>query len=377
MRKKMMINSRLLAVSAVALTALLAGIGSVAAQDPAAAGEMLCLHFAGDSPDLLLELHRGVIMSGTVPLTMCGLRAGDSYLLALRGRGFETRRGTLSIDSSGKPSIQGNRLGTFARNFVPGWGSIREERYRSGWTDIISIAASGMISLREYNEYTHIENRLTILNEQLAAATTAEERQSIRVDANRASRDLNVQNDHRKRCLAYTAYLYGFQLIDPWFVGNPPKAEVTAGGSVIEMSGSGESTVKAALLSLVRPGRGQFYQGKTGRGTFYSLVTALGVLVSLENLNKYEKAVDAYELNLDYYYGSDTVDEKEYYSSRSDEYWADVEKTRRWRNISYGVLAGFWAAGFVDAFFPGSDATPPMGLTYSVGPSHAYLVYKF
>jgi hypothetical protein len=377
MRKKKKINSRSLAVSAVALTALILVVGSADARNPADADDMLCLHFTGDSKDLLVELHRGVIMSGTLPLTVCGLRAGDSYLLALRGRGFETRRGILTIDESGKPSVRGNRLGTFARNIVPGWGSIREERSRDGWTDIISIAAAGMISLMEYNEYTHIENRLAILNEQLSAATTAGERQRIRIDANRASRDLNVQNDHRKRCLAYTAYLYGFQLIDPWFVGNPPKAKVITGGSVIEVSGSGESAFKAAFLSLVRPGRGQFYQGKIVRGTFYSLATALGVLVSLDHLNKYEEAVNAYELNLEYYYRSDTVDEKEYYSSRSDEYWADVEKTRRWRNISYGLLAGVWAAGVMDAFFPVSDAAPPMGLTYSLGPSHAYLVYRF
>jgi hypothetical protein len=173
------------------------------------------------------------------------------------------------------------------------------------------------------------------------------------------------------------AWVYGFQLIDPWFVGNPPKSEVSEGGYAVEMKGSRANTVKAAALSLIRPGRGQFYQGKSGRGTFLSIATAAGVLISLDYLNQYDEAVNAYELNLEYYHEAETVSEREYYRGRSNEYWADVEKTRRWRNISYGVLAGVWAAGVIDTFFPGREDAPASSLTYSVGPSHALLVYRF
>ena len=325
-----------------AVACLLAAASVVLPVRPASAqgNDSLCVYFTGDSPDLLVEVHRGAVMSGTVPLTLCDLHAGESYAIVLRGRGFELRRGTLSLDGDGRPSVKGNRLGTFARNLVPGWGSIHEGRVDAGRTDLISLVPTGLVLLREEREYRHIENRLTVLNDALGSTDDPEERQAIRIDANRASRDLNVQNTHRKRLLAYSAYLYGFQLIDPWLVGNPPKAKVTSGGSVIEMTGSGESTLKAAVLSLLRPGRGQFYQGKGVRGTLFSLASAAGVLVALENLNKYDKAVDAYELNLEYYYRAGSADAKGYYSGRSDEYWDDVEKTRRWRNISYGVLAG-------------------------------------
>ena len=212
---------------------------------------------------------------------------------------------------------------------------------------------------------------------QLEAADDVETRQKTRIDANKASRELNVQNDYRKRVFGYTAFMYAFQLIDPWLIGNPPKAGVSSNGSVVEIRGSGSSTVKAALLSLVRPGRGQFYQGKTTRGSIFSIATTVGVYVSLYNLNRYEEAVNLYELNVEYFNTAQTAENKEYFSSRSDAYWADVEKTTRWRNVSYILTAGVWAMGVVDAFIPGSEDAPPNDISFDIGPRHAALVYRF
>ena len=351
--------------------------GDVYAQGSPGKRDSLCIHFSGDSRDLMVTLQRGIILSGTVPLTLCDLEPGLTYGITVRGRGFEVRKGYLSLDGNGVPSIRGNRLGTFAKNILPGYGSIRVGRKEAGWSDMISIVAAGLVTLRENNEYQHIENRYSILMEQLEDADNVEDRQRIRIDAHTASRDLNVQNTHRKRCLGFMAYMYAFQLIDPWIVGNPPKARVTAGGSVVELEGSGSSTVKAALLSLFRPGRGQFYQGKRSRGMFYSLASTAGVIVALDYLNKYEEAVNAYEINLEYFYAAETVEKMEHFRQRSSEYWADVDKTRKWRNISYGVLAGIWAAGIIDTFIPGSEDAPPSDLSLSVGPTHASLVYRF
>ena len=351
--------------------------GHAHAQTSPGARDSLCIYFSGDSRDLLIELRRGVILSGTVPVTLCDLQPGLTYDMTVRGRGFEVRRGYLSLDGNGVPSVRGNRLGTFARNILPGWGSIHVERKDAGWSDMISITLTGMITLREQKEYSHIETRYNILMAQLEAEENIEKRQKIRIDANMASRDLNVQNAHRKRCFGYMAYMYAFQLIDPWIVGNPPKARVTAGGSVVEISGAGTSTAKATLLSLFRPGRGQFYQGKRSRGVFFSLATTAGVLVALDYLNTYEEAVNLYELNLEYFATAETVEDKEYFSSRSGAYWADVDKTRRWRNISYGILAGIWAAGVIDTFIPGREDAPPSDLSFNVGPTHASFVYRF
>ena len=370
----MFILRLLIVIAALTFAAI---CGAAHAQGSPGAQDSLCIHFYSDSQDILVELQRGIVLSGTAPLTLCILEPGLTYDMTVRGRGFEIRRGYLSLDVDGVPSVSGNRLGTFARNILPGWGSIHVGRKDAGWSDLISITLAGMVTLREQKEYQHIENRYTILMEQLKAADNVEDRQKIRIDAHKAARDLNVQNAHRKRCLGYTAYMYAFQLIDPWIVGNPPKTRVTAGGSVVEISGAGSSTPKAALLSLLRPGRGQFYQGKRSRGIFYSLASTAGVLVALDYLNTYEEAVNAYEISLEYFNEAETIDEKEYFRGRSAEYWADVDKTRRWRNISYGVLAGIWAVGVIDTFIPGSEDAPQFDLSFDVGPTHASIVYRF
>ncbi len=369
--KRLYISIIAAAVLTVAATVPASAQGSPGAHDS------LCIHFAGDSRDLMVQLRSGMILSGTVPLTLCSLEPGITYDLTVRGYGLEVRTGYLSIDESGAVSIRGNRMGTFARNLVPGWGSIDVGRENAGWSDMVDIAVGGAISYRELREYQHIENRYSILMEQLKAADTVEDRQKIRIDANRASRDLNVQNAHRKRIIGYTAFMYAFQLIDPWLVGNPPKTAAGTGGSVVELRGTGSSTVKAALLSLVRPGRGQFYQGKKTRGVIYSLATTAGVFMALENLNRYEEAVTLYELNLEYFSTAETVEDKEYFLNRSGAYWADVDKTRKWRNTSYIILAGVWAMGVVDAFIPGREDAPPTDISFDVGPTHAAFVYRF
>jgi hypothetical protein len=125
------------------------------------------------------------------------------------------------------------------------------------------------------------------------------------------------------------------------------------------------------------PGRGQFYQGKRTRGALFSVASTAAVLVALDYLNQYDEAVSAYELNLDYYNMANNIDDKEYYREESDKYWDDVEKTRDWRNISYGVLAGIWAAGVIDTFFPGSDDAPTSDFSLDLGPAHVSVVYRF
>jgi hypothetical protein len=342
-----------------------------------AARDSLCILFTSGSPDMLVQLRRGALLSSTVPATICELEPGVRYRFGVRGRGYEPRWGYLSIDDSGMPSVRGNRLGTFARNIVPGWGSISADRKVAGWTDISDITIGLFFYYREAREYQHIENRLTILNGQLEAAENVEDRQSIRLDANRASRDLNVQNAHRNRILIYTGYMYAFQLIDPWLIGNPPGASVSDDGRIVEVSGSGMSTLKASLLSLFRPGRGQFYQGKWKRGGIFSVATTIAVYISLDYLNQYEQAVNLYELQVEYFNTAETVGERQALSSRADEFWADVEKTRRWRDISYGVLAGIWAVGLIDTFIPGREDAPLTDLSLDAGPNHVSLVYRF
>ncbi|MDD3643394.1 MAG: hypothetical protein PHQ19_08040, partial [Candidatus Krumholzibacteria bacterium] len=163
----------------------------------------------------------------------------------MRGRGLELRRGYLHINSDGTPRVSGNRIGTFLRNAVmPGWGSVRAGRGGGGWTDLTSLGMSGGVFYREYREREHLDNRLSVLLDRLAAENDAVRRQDIRLQTYIASRDVNVQNEHCRRIAVYAIYIYGFQLIDPWLTGGPPGIRAEEGGTVVSVRTRGQSTAK-------------------------------------------------------------------------------------------------------------------------------------
>ena len=368
-------NSRTLP-GVVALIAVIASPLKAPAQT--AGNDSLCIHFTAETRAVHLSLVGGVSLNGTLPLTLCDLLRGERYDLVVRGRGLELRRGYFSIGDSGAPRGTGNRIGTFMRNaVVPGWGSMRAGRSESGWTDLASLGAIGYAFYREHTEWQHLENRHTVLTAQLADAPDAEELQRIRLHAYIASRDVNVQNRYRQRLAVFAAYVYGFQLIDPWLLGNPPKLRVEAGGTVVRVGAARLSGAKAFALSLLRPGRGQFYQGKSGRGIFFSLMSTVGGLVALDFHDKYDVAVNRYESNRERFEAAETISQQQTLRDREPGLWDDVENRKRERNIAYGVLAGIWAAGVIDTFLPGREDAPPTNLTFDVGPGHAFIVYRF
>lgn len=369
-------RNRAAAVIAIALTVLPA---RAAGGPPDAGGtDSLCLHFTAGARDVHLSLGGAFSMNGILPLTLCDLRRDERYDLVVGGRGYEQRRGYFSIGKDGRPRAKGNRTGTFLRNaLVPGFGSVRAGRPQGGWTDFLSLGVAGLVFYREHREWEHLENRHTVLLSQLADADDAQRRQDIRLQAYATSRDVNVQNRHRQRIAVYAAYIYGFQLIDPWLVGNPPRIRAEAGGTVVRVSAARSHTAKAFALSLLRPGRGQFYQGKSSRGVFYSLMTTAASLVALDFHNRYDEAVNDYEINLDRFRAAETVSQQRTLRDREPGLWDAVEERKLERNIAYGVLAGVWAAGVIDTFFPGREEAPPSDLTLDVGPAHAFIVYRF
>lgn len=345
---------------------------------PFAAGDSLCIHFAGESREMHIELVSSVRMNGRLPLTVCSLQRGRTYGLTVGGRGYEQRMGRLSIDMTGEPAVGGTRLRTAGRNMVlPGWGSIRAERPTDGWMDLVALAGTGILYYREEREYRHMENRLEVLQEMIDSASSLEERIRASYSAHETSRELNVQNDHRRRLALAAAYLYGFQLLEPWISGGPPRVDVEAGGSVLRIGSHRSSTAKAALLSLLRPGRGQTYQGKKVRGAVYSLLAVGAGLVALDYHNSYDQAENDYIVNLERFYNASTSSDRELYAERSDRLWSEVEDGRTERNIAYGVLAAIWAMNVADTFIQGGEETPPADLTFEAGPDGAALVYRF
>lgn len=317
-------------------------------------------------------------MSGVLPVTLCELYPGETYRILVEGAGLEKRRGKFHISQSGGASIQGIRIGTAWRNAaIPGWGSISAGRAAAGLTDGMSLAASLYVLWVEEMEYRHLRNRLEILEDMRLRAGTFEERFRIQDAAHVTSLDVNAQNSHRKRLVILTTALYGHQVLDSWLSGYPPRMVSEAGGSVAKIDAAPSTRIKAFVHSLIRPGRGQFYQGKITRGMLFSTMSTIAGLVALDYHNRYDEDVNRYNVAVERFEAAATYDEKIRLRDEASKLWNDVEEEKRRRNVSYIALAGLWCLNLVDTLFPAESKDSLSRYSMELGPGGCALVMKF
>ncbi len=361
-----------------AIIVMLLPAGAPGQTMPVSDADSLCIHFTGDSKELHIELRLDYSINGTLPLTVCGVETGVSYDLFTSGWGLENRRCKFKLNENGSLSTGGIRTGMFLRNAViPGWGTIHSGGKATGWTDMLTIGAVLLKLNSEQSEYQHLSNRHEVLYEMMQTAGSWEESESIRLALHTASRDVNVQNSYRKRLLILSAALYGFQLVDPWLSSNPPRIAREAGGTIISVDAVPSSRVKAFLFSLVRPGRGQFYQGKSTRGILFSALTTAAALYSLDMQNDYDKDINAYEIEIEKYENAATLEEKYYHRDRAAGLWHNVEGSKDDRNIALILLAGLWGLNLADTFLPGEGYSSQSRVSLDLEPDGAAFVLKF
>lgn len=366
-------NKRLLFVPTFLAAVVLLGGTAVSTET-----DSLCIHFAGASKNVLLKLERDYVISGVLPLTLCNLEIEETYRLTVDGHGFERRIGSFSIDGSGRARFGGIRIRAGIRNvLLPGWGSIYAERTSAGLTDALSIAAGLYVLYDEELEYRDLRDDFDALSERLRRAETSEEIKRLQEAAHTASREVNVQNKHRTRVLYLSAYLYGYQVLEPFIADNPPRMRTEAQGSVIDVGAARSTRLKAFLHSLLRPGRGQFYQGKTVRGMLLSTMSVAAGLLALDFYNQYDEEAVRYRLAVAKYNTASNVDERKQYADEASEIWDDAEKQKHRRNAAFITLAGLWGLSLIDTLFPAEKAPVYNRYAFDIGGNGCTLVVRF
>lgn len=340
--------------------------------------DSLCIFFDSPERGLHLELDRGHLINGMMPLTICDLRPGERCRLEVGGGRFERRAGYLDISRSGDPSIKGNRISAFLRNSVlPGWGTVKTGRRWTGFSDVLNLGAYLYYLLMEETEYRDMKELHDDLIERLAATSDNEERAALAEEAHFSSRAVNVQNTHRKRILYAAGAIYGYQLIDPYISGRPPGWKREAGGSILEVHGSHTGRVKAFIHSALWPGRGQFYQGKNARGVIYSALAAAAGLYALDRHNAYDEYGFVYEVEIDRFNDAASEEDRVYHRDRAQAFWNELEEARKDRNTAYIILAGLWGISLIDTFFPSDEPASSFDLSLEISPDGGALVYRF
>jgi len=340
--------------------------------------DSLCVNFIGTVGGERLELRSEYALTGSLPLARCDLLSGSRYRIAVGGPGLERRVGTMAFGKGGATGVGGIRIGSALRNAVlPGWGTSHSERRSTAWTDDACLAGAGYVLCTEDREYRHLKNRSDALEGMLSQAASLADRERIQSALHEASRDLRVQNKHRKRIATAAAALYAWQVLDPWFSALPPRLTVENGGKTVRLGTARISGAKGSVLSLLRPGRGQFYEGKTVRGVFFSTAAAAGALAALEYHNRCDRTTARYETCVERFNLSDSVSERERLAGEAASLWDDVSRDRGYRNGAYGALAGLWAWNVIDAFFAGGTADVRSHYSLDAGPQGVSLVYRF
>ncbi len=337
------------------LIAIAAGFAVLLPAAALAGPDSLCVQFVGSAGGETIMLSRGRVLAGALPVTLCGIGRNEVYRLELAGPGFERRVGSLRIGPDGA-SVGGIRLGVMARNaLVPGMGSAYAGRRGAAAADGVSLAAALAVLAAEQREYGHLRNRLDVLRSLAAGAETYEEAARARDGAHEAVVMVNIQNAHRRRLAVLCGALYGWQAIEPLFADVPPGSGPAGEGGSLMLSGAGRSRGKAFVYSLLRPGRGQFYQGKTGRGLFFSAGTLAAGLAALEYWNRYDEAVGEYDLCVERFAAASSVPEKEALAAACGLLRSDADDEKRNRVISLAVLAAIWGWNCADTFFDSGD----------------------
>jgi hypothetical protein len=341
----------------------------------AAPADSLCYHFLGDAS---VELRETYTLSGTMPVTFCGLERGRSFRMTVDGTGVERRIGTFEVGPSGLASVHGLRLGAAVRNaLLPGTGSCYTDRRAAGWIDRFSLAAAVYLLYLEDREFRDLEDDHNLLIERLAAAELLETKQILERAAREAALDANVQNEHRKRLALFSAALYGLQVIDPFLLSPPPRSRIESGGTIIRTETARSSRPKAFILSLLHPGRGQFYQGKTLRGVLFSALTVASGLTALEFQNKYDVEVNRYEILVDRFETAESISEREQLERAAGIQWDEVEDAKIDRNTAYIITAGLWGWNVIDTLWRNDGGAGESRYSFEWSPLSGAIVLRF
>jgi hypothetical protein len=345
----------------------------------AGAGDSLCVRISGTEKGERVILSRGYELGGILPLAVCNLETGSRYRLLVDGEKLERRIGAFSMGESGNIEVRGVRFSALARNVaLPGWGSVYAGRSAAALSDDIGLAASLAVLWQEEMEYRHMRNRLEVQEQRLAAAATYEERELFQAAAYEASRELNVQNEHRRRLAIFSSALYAWQVVEPFMADNPPGSIGGAEKREITLRGARKSTVKALVYSLARPGRGQVYQGKTARGLLFSSGAIAGGLAAFHYQNEYDAAIDHYEACVCRFNATSVISDKERLMEQASLFWSDAERAKDHRNVSLIILAGVWGWNVIDTFFEGDGSTTGLDrYSLDVDERGASLAFRF
>lgn len=329
---------------------------------PASAGRPLLLQ--ADSPDAHLSIHGSVSVAGAAPLPISGLPSGE-YTLSAEGPGLPAVRGRFVLGPDGMSH----------RPWASPWTALLPPGYvhldrgdGRGWALAASATGGLAMTAASQGSFRRAQDKVDRAQRTYIQADSEEGIENARHSLLAASRELSDRREIRNLWIGFLGATWlGSAMEAVLLTPQPTFREYDQGGThLAELPRAGGG--QAAVRSLLVPGGGQRYMGRTTRASFFfsatAALTAASIVAHDSFLEARREQARAQRLF------DDLDDETGVERARRDLEKAaertDNRDTLRWAIA--GAAAGVYAWNVVDAFGLGQSARIP-GLAFSATPT--------
>lgn len=317
-----------------------------------------------DSPDAHLSVHGQVSVSGAAPLPVWSLPAGE-YTLAAEGPGLPAVRGRFVLSPEG---ISRRPWAGPATALLPPGYSHLERGDSRGWALAAAAAGGAAMTASAQNTFRKAQDRMDRAQRVYSLAVSEESIADARHSLLAASQERGDRREVRNLWIGFLGATWLGAAMEAVVLTPQPSFTTQDGGTVCYAELPRAGGVQAALRSVLIPGGGQRYMGRTSRASFFFTATAALTAASIVAHDSFLEARRDQALAQRRF--DDLDDELQFEQTRRSLEKAaertDNRNTLRW--VMVGAAAGVYAWNAIDAFSLGQSAGIP-GFAWSVTPS--------
>jgi hypothetical protein len=317
-----------------------------------------------DPPGAYVQIRGPVSVSGTAPVSLAELPLGE-YGLTLGGPGRVTLRGRFT--RSDADLVDHSWAGIFALAYPPGLQHLRRAEGR-GWVFLGAGIVSATLTATEESARRHAETDRDKAYRTYVAAISREAMRDARGRMLDAIQEKQDRREVRDLWLGYLAATWIGAGVEAWLLTPEPVLDVGDAGkynvAVPEASG-----FQAGWRSVLVPGAGQRYVGRSRRGDLFLAATAAlgaGAIGAQSEFLEARRDQMAAQRRFDEAETTEAVGPARDRLGRAANH-ADDWNTLRW--VLVGATAGAYLWNVLDAFGAGGSLGEGGDVSWSVAPS--------
>lgn len=316
-----------------------------------------------DPSETYLSIEGPVSLAGLAPLSLEALPSGR-YTVTATGDGLA--RGRSRFFRSDRGLVSGDRPGIDSLLYPPGWHHAREDRWR-GLAFAGAGITSGILAARAHANMRTGENERDRATLRYRGAVLEDDILDARREVMQATTAWQDHQEVRRLWGVYLGAVWGGAALETWLLTPRARMEHRGHGEYV-LTVPRAARAKLAGMSLLVPGAGQRYVGRSHRGTLLSVAVALLSAQAIESHDDFltaRREQSAAQFRYDRARTTASVSEALHLLERAAEKADDRDVTRR---VFFGAAVAIYLVNAVDAYFlghvdgPDSSSEPPLSV---------------